>query len=64
MFNDYTGKILFEARYRDLLKEAEGGGRLKAGRANQPWRLNRKLALAIAGAVLAGLLIIRLSQSY
>lgn len=64
MFDDYTAKALFGARRRDLLKEAEGGWRLKAVRADQPRRLNLKSALAIAGGVLAGLLIIRLSHPY
>jgi len=31
--NDYVGKLLHEARYRDLLKEAEGARRIKAARA-------------------------------
>ena len=56
MFNDYTGKILFRAHHRDLLKEAEGGWRLKAAGIDRPRRLNLKRALVIAGAVLAGLL--------
>jgi hypothetical protein len=62
MFNDYTGKALLEARRRDLLKEAEGGWWLKATRTDQPRRLSLKRALAIAGAVLAGLLIRWLSH--
>jgi len=32
MTNDYEGKLRYEARYQDLMKEAQGGWLLKAAR--------------------------------
>jgi len=58
--NDYTGKLLHNAHYDDLLKEARGGWLLKAAR--QPGQprpsrsTNRRLVMKLVWAVLAALL--------
>ena len=58
--NDYTGKLLHNAHYNDLLKEARGGWLLKAARQpgesrSSPSR-NRRLAMKLVWAVMAALL--------
>lgn len=57
MINDYSGKILSEAKHRDFIKEAEGGWLLKQAGTNKHRRLRLKLSLALGGMVLALLLI-------
>jgi hypothetical protein len=58
--NDYTGKLLHNAHYDDLLKEARGGWLLKAARQPgqpRPARIaNRRLAMKLVWAVMAALL--------
>jgi hypothetical protein len=66
MYHDYTGKVLHDAHYRDLLEESKGDRLLKAAppsnEAGQPrWR-RRRLAtmvtwLLIAAAALSPMLI-------
>jgi hypothetical protein len=57
MYHDFTGKELYKARHHDLMKEAEGGWRLKAAGAGGQGLSARKLALALLGALLVGLLL-------
>lgn len=58
--NDYAGKLLHNAHYDDLLKEARGGGLLEAARQpgeSRPSRSpNRRLVTKLVWAVLAALL--------
>jgi len=58
--NDYTGKLLHNAHYDDLLKEARGGWLLKAARQPGQSRLtrtaNRQMVMKLVWAVLAALL--------
>jgi hypothetical protein len=58
--NDYTGKLLHQARHDDLLKEARGGWLLEAarqpGESRSSRSVNRRLATKLAWAVLAALL--------
>jgi hypothetical protein len=56
--NDYQGRLLHDAHYEDLLKEARGGLLLKAARASgEPRRSpNRMLAVKLITAVAAALL--------
>ena len=63
--NDYTGKLLHNAHYDDLLKEARGARLLKAARqaggsrsSRSPNRwLVRKLAWALMAALLASMVV-------
>ena len=57
MINDYTGNQLHKARRHDLMKEAEGGWRLRAAGVNKPSRSLGTLALKAIGALIAVLLI-------
>ena len=61
MSNDYEGKLLYEARYQELLKEAQGGWLLKAARpaskAHPPRSASLKLMLTLIWAVMAALFI-------
>ena len=58
--NDYTGKLLHDAHYNDLLREASGGWRLKEARPPRESRragpANRRLIMRLEGAVMAALL--------
>jgi len=58
--NDYTGKLLHDAHYADLLKEARGGQLLRAARQPGAPRTsrspNRRLAMKVVWAVVAALL--------
>ena len=58
--NDYTGKLLHNAHYNDLLKEARGGWLLKAARQPGGSRSsrspNRRLLMKLVWAVMAALL--------
>jgi hypothetical protein len=57
MSNDFTGNELHKARLNDLMKEAEGGWRLRAAGVNKPGRSIGMLALKAIGAFIAILLI-------
>jgi hypothetical protein len=57
MNNDFTGNELHKARRRDLMKEAEGGWRLKAAGVEKPGRPIGVLVLKAIGALIAILLI-------
>ena len=57
MNNDFTGNELHKARLHDLMKEAEGGRRLKAAGVDKPGHSVGMLALKAMGALLAVLLI-------
>jgi hypothetical protein len=58
--NDYTGRLLHDAHYNDLLKEARGGWLLKEarqpGESRQNGPANRRLVLRLVSAVMAALL--------
>jgi len=58
--NDYTGKLLHNAHYDDLLKEARGARLLKAARqaggSRSSRSLNRRLVMKLAWALMAALL--------
>ena len=58
--NDYTGKLLHNAHYDELLRETRGGWQLKAARRpgeSRPSRFpNRRLVMKLAWAVMAALL--------
>ena len=58
--NDYTGKLLHDAHYNDLLREASGGWRLKEARPPRESRragpANRRLIMRLVGAAMAALL--------
>jgi ferric-dicitrate binding protein FerR (iron transport regulator) len=58
--NDYTGRLLHDAHYEDLLKEARGGWQLKAarqpGESRQSRSPKRRLATRFAWALMAALL--------
>ena len=58
--NDTTGKLLHNAHYDDLLKEARGGWLLKAarqpGESRSSRSANRRLVMKLAWAVMAALL--------
>jgi hypothetical protein len=63
--NDYTGRLLHDAHYNDLLKEARGGWLLKGARQPREPRLYRsatrrlvmRLVWTVMAALLAGLVI-------
>ena len=57
MNNDFTGNELHKARRHDLMKEAEGGWRLKAAGVDKPGRPIGMLVLKAIGALIAVLLI-------
>jgi hypothetical protein len=57
MNNDFTGNELHKARRHDLMKEAEGGWRLKAARVDKPGRSVGMLVLKAIGALIAVSLI-------
>ena len=58
MYHDYTGKELYKARQQDLMKEAEGGWRLKAAGVDRSGLSSpRRLILAVIGALVTVLLI-------
>jgi hypothetical protein len=57
MYNDFTGKELYKSHHQVLLKEAEGGWRLKAAGVDRPGLSMGKLVLGMIGALLAVLLI-------
>ena len=58
--NDYTGKLLHDAHFDDLLKEARGGWRLKAarqpGESRSSRSATRRLVMKLAWVVMAALL--------
>ena len=57
MNNDFTGNELHKARRNDLMREAEGGWRLKAAGVDKPGRPIGMLMLKALGALIAVLLI-------
>jgi hypothetical protein len=57
MNNDFIGNELHKARRHDLMKEAEGGWRLKAAGVEKPGRPLGMLVLKAIGALIAVLLI-------
>jgi hypothetical protein len=57
MYNDFTGKELYKSHHQDLLKEAEGGWRIKAAGVDRPGLSMGKLVLVVTGVLLAALLI-------
>lgn len=57
MNNDFTGNELHKARRHDLMREAEGGWRLKAAGVDKPGRPIGMLVLKAIGAVITILLI-------
>ncbi len=63
MYNDFTGKELYKARHQDLMKEAEGGWRLKEAGIETPRRLNARLALALLGALLTALMLAQMGAA-
>ena len=57
--NDYTGKLLHEARMQDLAREAKGGWRMRAA---DPGRKAREagvtsLTIKVVGAAIAAVLV-------
>lgn len=58
--NDYTGKLLHDEHYGDLLREARGGWMIKAARqAGEPQQTRspkRRLVLRLVQALMAALL--------
>jgi hypothetical protein len=57
MYNDFSGNELYKAHHQDLMKEAEGGWRLKAAGADKPSLSIGKLVVALFGALLIAALI-------
>ena len=57
MNNDFIGNELHKARRHDLMREAEGGRRLKAAGVDKPGRSLGMLALKAIGALITILLI-------
>ena len=57
MNNDFIGNELHKARRHDLMREAEGGWRLKAAGGDKPRRSPRLLVLKAIGVLGAVLLI-------
>ena len=56
--NDYTGRLLHQARMQDLTREANGGWRMRAahpGRKARAFRLT-SLTIRVTGAVVAAVL--------
>lgn len=60
MFNDYTGKVLHDAHYQDLLEESKGDQLLKAAppdnEAGRPRWGRRRLAVLVTWLLIAALL--------
>jgi hypothetical protein len=57
MFNDFTGNELHKARRHDLMKEAEGGQRLRAAGVNQSGWHTGTLMLKLIGVSIVAVLI-------
>ena len=56
--NDYTGKLLHEARMQDLTREASGGWRMRAAHPEKKARAVRltSLLIKVTGAVVVAVL--------
>ena len=57
MYNDFTGNQLHKARRNDLLKEAEGGQRLRAAGVTRSGPSLGGLLLKLIGVLLVALFI-------
>jgi hypothetical protein len=64
MTNDYEGKLRYEARYQDLMKEAQGGWLLKAARPEidaRPARFGKlKRVIPLVWALVAAAIVLLL----
>jgi hypothetical protein len=47
MTNDYEGKLRYEARFQELMKEAEGGWQLQAAKMTPPVHGQRRTLTAV-----------------
>jgi hypothetical protein len=62
MLNDYTGKLLHQARQKELMNEADGGWRMKQAGLRKPTKWKRMLFGLLLAAALSLILMVMPSQ--